>query len=195
MGTAVAGAKDGKTEWILDKAKTYFCIIDGDAPSVNNNMKSNRIEMLRYILTHKEINNQDTLLKELEKAGHRVTQATLSRDLQRLKAAKVVGSDGYRYVLPENAPYLPKITRELPSSLRDTGFKGLEIAGNIVVMRTRAGYANGIAGEIDSCDFDSVAATVAGDDTVLIVIRNGYGADAVTDDLAKLFPVIKSVKL
>ena len=158
-------------------------------------MKSNRIETLRYILTHKEINTQDTLLRELEKAGHHVTQATLSRDLQRLKAAKVVSTEGYRYVLPENTPYLPKLTAEMPDSLRENGFKGLEVAGNIVVMHTRAGYANGIAGDIDRCEFDSIAGTIAGDDAILVIIRNGYDASAVRKDLAGLIPVIQSVEL
>lgn len=158
-------------------------------------MKSNRIEMLRYILTHKEINNQESLLKELRKAGHHVTQATLSRDLQQLKAAKVVSSDGYRYVLQENAPYLPKMTVELPNSLRETGFKGLEVAGNIIVMHTRTGYANGIATDIDRCEFETIAGTVAGSDTILIVVRNGYEPADVLEDLSKLLPVIKSLDL
>ena len=156
-------------------------------------MKSNRIETLRYILTHKEINTQDALLRELEKAGHHVTQATLSRDLQRLKAAKVVGTEGYRYVLPENTTYLPKLTAEMPDTLRENGFKGLEVAGNIVVMHTRAGYANGIAADIDRCGFDTVAGTLAGDDTILVIIRNGCDAAAVRRDLARLIPVIQTI--
>ena len=83
----------------------------------------------------------------------------------------------------------------MPDSLRENGFKGLEVAGNIVVMHTRAGYANGIAGDIDRCEFDSIAGTIAGDDTILVIIRNGYDASAVFKDLARLIPVIQSVEL
>lgn len=153
-------------------------------------MKSERIEILRSILTFKEIRTQESLLKELEKAGHPVTQATLSRDLQHLKAAKVAFPDGYRYIIPEmRVESSPKIRIKPVGGKHDIDFMGYEVAGGMVVVHTRPGYAQGLAADIDQFQFDSVAGTVAGNNTILIVIRNGYTSGQVVEDLSTILPI------
>ena len=151
-----------------------------------------RIEVLRLILANTEIGSQEALLKELEAEGYKVTQATLSRDLQKLKAASV---GGYRYILPDNPLYRRKISVEAPDFLRNTGFLGLEFSGNIVVMHTRPGYAAGITTEIDAQKLSSICGTLAGDDTILAIMREGATRQQVIDELATVLPAVKNIVL
>lgn len=155
--------------------------------------RNERMEVLRLILTNTEVGSQEALLQELEAEGYKVTQATLSRDLQKLKAAKVASATGYRYMLPENPLYRRRINAEIPGFLRNTGFVGLEFSSNIAILHTRPGYAAGIATDIDSHHFDSVAGTIAGDDTIMVIIREGFERQVVTDDLSTVLPAIKSI--
>ncbi len=157
--------------------------------------RSERMEVLRLILTNTEVGSQEGLLKELAAEGYQVTQATLSRDLQKLKAAKVSSSNGYRYILPENPLYRRKISAEVPEFLRNTGFVGLEFAGNIAILRTRPGYAGGLTTDIDAHNFASIAGTIAGDDTIFVVMRDGFERQQVADDLSIVLPAIKSISL
>ena len=154
-----------------------------------------RIEVLRLILANTEIGSQEALLKELEAEGYKVTQATLSRDLQKLKAAKVASIGGYRYILPDNPLYRRKISVEAPDFLRNTGFLGLEFSGNIVVMHTRPGYAAGITTEIDAQKLNSICGTLAGDDTILAIVREGASRQQVIDDLSLVLPAVKNTIL
>lgn len=160
-------------------------------------MKSRRerLEVLRLILTNTEIGSQEALLEELAAEGYKVTQATLSRDLQKLKAAKVASLQGYRYLLPENPLFRRRITAEVPDFLRNTGFLGLEFSGNIVVMHTRPGYAAGITTDIDTHRFESICGTLAGDDTIIAVMREGATRQQVLDDLSTILPAVKNVEL
>lgn len=152
------------------------------------------MEVLRLILTNTEVGSQEALLQELEAEGYKVTQATLSRDLQKLKAAKVASATGYRYMLPENPLYRRRINAEIPGFLRNTGFVGLEFSGNIAILRTRPGYAAGIATDIDEHKFDSIAGTLAGDDSVIVVIREGFERQAVIKDLSEILPAVKNMQ-
>lgn len=154
-----------------------------------------RIEVLRLILANTEIGSQEALLKELEAEGYKVTQATLSRDLQKLKAAKLASVGGYRYILPDNPLYRRKISVEAPDFLRNTGFLGLEFSGNIVVMHTRPGYAAGITTEIDAQKLSSICGTLAGDDTILAIMREGATRQQVIDELATVLPAVKNIVL
>lgn len=157
--------------------------------------RNERMEVLRLILTNTEVGSQEALLQELEAEGYKVTQATLSRDLQKLKAAKVASATGYRYMLPENPLYRRRISAEIPGFLKNTGFVGLEFSGNIALLRTRPGYAAGISTDIDEHNFESIAGTLAGDDSIVIVIREGYDRQQVRDDLSQVLPAIKSISL
>lgn len=157
--------------------------------------RNERMEVLRLILTNTEVGSQEALLQELEAEGYKVTQATLSRDLQKLKAAKVASATGYRYMLPENPLYRRRISAEIPGFLKNTGFVGLEFSGNIALLRTRPGYAAGISTDIDEHNLESVAGTLAGDDSIIVVIREGYDRQQVIDDLAHVLPAVKSVSL
>lgn len=172
------------------KIYTYLCRI-----KKNDEMKRlDRIETLRYILTTQRIGGQHEILSELGRHGFHVTQATLSRDLRRLKAVKLATEDGYVYVLPDNPLYQRTGSpRTVPDYLRPAGFVSLAFTGNLAVMHTRPGYAGGMASEIDTHALPGVIGTIAGDDTILIVLDERTPRQLVVDELAGLFPAVKSV--
>ena len=157
--------------------------------------KSSRLDSIKIIISTKEIGSQEELLRELEIEGYTLTQATLSRDLKQLKVAKAASPGGkYIYVLPNNTLYKrvaesrPKV--EYPIS---NGFISLRISGNIAVIRTRPGYASSIAYDIDNGNIHEIIGTIAGDDTILIVLDERTPRQLVVDELAGLFPAVKSV--
>ena len=156
--------------------------------------RNDRLETLRLILQRGEARNQEEILRELLRNRYDVTQATLSRDLRKLRAIKVPIANGYRYLLPES----DKAARQTPPSaisdiLRNTGFERVDFSGNLAVMHTRPGYASSLASDIDSRHPDTVLGTIAGDDTILIILREGADRDLFLNQLAEIIPAIKSV--
>ena len=143
--------------------------------------KNNRLEALRMIISSRELGSQEELLNALQEEGFSLTQATLSRDLKQLKVAKAATMSGnYVYVLPNETMYKRVST---PSSLREmmtvSGFVSINFSGNMGVIKTRPGYASAIAWNIDSSDIPQILGSIAGDDTIFIVIREGVSHDEV----------------
>ena len=155
--------------------------------------RNERLDMLRLILGRAAVGSQEELLQVLRAEGYPVTQATLSRDLQKLKAAKESSEKGYRYVLPEHPAYVRQTAPSLhtPEFLRTSGFLSMEFSGNLVVMRTRPGYATSITTEIDAHNPESLCGTIAGDDTILAVIREGFERSRVVEELAMILPAVR----
>ncbi len=162
----------------------------------NTKKRANRLDMLRVILSDGGAGTQEDILQKLARGGFHVTQGTLSRDLRKLKASKVASETGWRYVLPENKPY-----RRTPSPvvaaeyLRTTGFRSIDFSGNLAVVHTQPGYAGGLASDIDAHRLPEVAGTVAGDDTILVVIAEGVERQRFIDSLSAIVPAVKSVLL
>jgi len=154
------------------------------------NMKSSRLEALRMIISSQELGSQDELLKALEREGFQLTQATLSRDLKQLKVAKAATMRGkYVYVLPNDTMYkrvtTPQTAREM---LQVPGFVSINFSGNMGVIKTRPGYASSIAYNIDNHPIDEILGTIAGDDTIFIVIRQGVDKEEVIKSLSQVVP-------
>lgn len=147
--------------------------------------------MIRLIISSQEICNQEELLQALAKEGFSLTQATLSRDLKQLKVAKACNYTGKSvYVLPNNAMYRRvKETRPPREMMVYSGFVSLRFSGNLGVIKTRPGYAGSIAYDIDNADIPQIIGTIAGDDTILIVLEEGCRRDVVTTALADIIPV------
>lgn len=143
---------------------------------------------IKHIIGSKEISNQETLLLELQQMGYSYTQATLSRDLRFLKISKVAGTaGGYIYRLPESLQKPSGIQdRELPL----LGYRSIEFSNHLGVIKTLPGYAGSIASRIDTADMFELLATVAGDDTVLVIPRDGVSRADVVNALTVLMPEI-----
>jgi len=155
--------------------------------------KNNRLEALRLIISSQQLGSQDELLNALQKEGFKLTQATLSRDLKQLKVAKAATMGGnYIYVLPNDTMYKRIST---PSNIREMmqapGFVSINFSGNMGVIKTRPGYASAIAWNIDSSDIPEIIGTIAGDDTIFIVIKEGIRHQEVIEALNSVIPNMK----
>ncbi len=156
--------------------------------------KNDRIENLIEIIKNNNVGSQEELLGLLAKRGIFVTQATLSRDLKMLKTTKVPLEHGeYAYMLPDattariaSASSLRKVD---PSRHGKNGFISLEFSGNIGVMLTRNGYASGIAYDIDMLNSPEIAGTIAGANTVFIVLREGVTHEKASEVLSLILPI------
>ena len=132
-------------------------------------------------------------MQELAKEGFRLTQATLSRDLKQLKVAKAASMNGnYVYVLPNNTMY-KRMTEQHSASemLMHNGFISIEFSANLAVIKTRPGYASSLAYDIDNRNFDEILGTIAGDDTIMLVIREGCTRAGVKNALSLIIPNIQ----
>ena len=156
-------------------------------------IKTSRLETLRMIISSQELSSQEEVLQALAKEGYNITQATLSRDLKQLKVAKAASMNGrYVYVLPNETMYkrvsTPKSASEM---LLTSGFVSLNFSGNMAVIKTRPGYASSIAYNIDSNALPGILGTIAGDDTIFMVIEMGTGNDKIRESLARVIPDIE----
>ena len=155
--------------------------------------KNNRLEALRLIISSQQLGSQEELLHALQSEGFKLTQATLSRDLKQLKVAKAATLSGnYVYVLPNETMYkrvsTPTTAREM---MQIPGFMSINFSGNMGVIRTRPGYASAIAWNIDRANIPYILGTIAGDDNIFIVIKEGSSQYDVIDALSEVVPNIK----
>ena len=148
--------------------------------------KSNRLDAIKMIISSKEVGSQEELLQELNREGFELTQATLSRDLKQLKVAKAASMNGkYVYVLPNNIMYKRSTDQSAGEMLRNNGFISLQFSGNIAVIRTRPGY------DIDNNEFSEILGTIAGDDTIMLVLREGVATSKIRQLLSLIIPNIE----
>lgn len=157
--------------------------------------KNSRLDSIKMIISSKEIGSQEELLNELSKEGFQLTQATLSRDLKQLKVAKAASMNGnYVYVLPNNTMY-KRMTepRSAGEMLRHNGFVSIEFSANIAVIKTRPGYASSLAYDIDMHNFYEIIGTIAGDDTIMLVVRENVSRTSVRQALSIIIPNINLI--
>ncbi len=150
--------------------------------------KNSRIEALKMLISSNEIGSQEEALQALQKEGFNLTQATLSRDMKQLKVAKAASMNGkYVYVLPNETMYRrvpkPKLAKEM---LETPGYISISFSGNMAVVKTRPGYASAIAYNIDNSDLPDILGTIAGDDTIFLVIKENARRTVVTEHIESL---------
>jgi transcriptional regulator of arginine metabolism len=133
-------------------------------------MKVRRQKKILEIVKNSQISTQSELAEELTKAGFKVTQATVSRDIKELRLVKVSqGDNSYTYGLPKGQ--IPvRDNHRLRRMFREVVLS-IEYSENIIVIRTLPGNAHGVASLIDGVDWSDLIGTVAGDDTIMSVIR------------------------
>lgn len=147
--------------------------------------RTERLLAIREVILNSQVNNQDELLKKVQGKGFEITQATLSRDLKQLKVAKVPLPDGeYVYTIPG----VKNLPDEAGNRFMAQGWVSIDFSGNLAVIRTKPGFANGIASIIDQRSAYEILGTIAGDDTILIILREGYARASVMTVFSLLFP-------
>ena len=143
--------------------------------------RADRLRVLRRLLSRSDLASHDEVVEALAAHGFEVTQATVSRDLTSIGAVKVRQADGshaYRTGLTEESgarDALDGTLRQFVTEVRSSG--------NLAVLRTPPACAQPVASAIDLASLPDVIATVAGDDTVLVVAADGDGGAALADHL------------
>ena len=137
------------------------------------------------IITNKNVETQEQLLAELQKEGFRGTQATISRDIKELRIVKELTSLGtYRYTTSGNE-ISGTFTSRLNTIFRECVI-GFDYAQNIIVVRTLPGLASAAGSAIDAMNLSTVVGSLAGDDTVMIVMRDNNAAAAFCGEIKNL---------
>jgi transcriptional regulator of arginine metabolism len=133
--------------------------------------RNERLMEIRRLIGSRNISSQDELNRLLEKQGYELTQATLSRDLKYLKVAKMPDDRaGYVYILPDKEQVLEET--EAPGQGLQ-GLISLDFAQGMAILKTLPGHASSVAYTLDNLDAYEIAGTIAGDDTILLIPRDG----------------------
>ena len=149
-----------------------------------------RLNVVKEMIKNNRIDNQDTLLALLKKEGFSVTQATLSRDLKMLKVGKISdGWSGYYYALPEN----DMVSESEKSYIQDVrrGILSIEFSSNFGVIKTRPGHANSVAMALDVLALPEILGTLAGDDTIFVILREGMTKEDLQESFKTRIPEIQ----
>ncbi|TVQ25627.1 MAG: ArgR family transcriptional regulator [Spirochaetaceae bacterium] len=149
--------------------------------------RSERLKRVREIIREERITSQEMLLGHLKRDGFTVTQATLSRDLKVLRVGKMSeGSNGYYYTLPTEEELRESEKNYILDLHR--GAISIDFSGNLAIIRTVTGHADTVGIALDNLGFQEILGTVAGDDTVLVVLREGTSTDALRKKIAERVP-------
>lgn len=147
-------------------------------------MKVLRHAKIIEIINSMEIETQEELSDELKRCGMDVTQATVSRDIKELKLIKVLSNSGkYKYVT--TTPEQNVLSNKLVNIFSQTVLY-VENVENMVVIKTITGSASAAAEAIDSLSFEEIAGTIAGDNTIFILVRSVAKAQELVKKIKKL---------
>jgi transcriptional regulator of arginine metabolism len=153
------------------------------------NQKTQRFATIRKIIRSELIGSQDELISRLHDCGIEITQSTLSRDLKFLNVAKVPHKNkGYVYVLPNVAHHDVNVSANISDNITSLAF-----SGNLGVLKTKSGYASAISVPIDNMECPYIIGTIAGDNTVLIIMREDANRNAVIESLMRIFPQLSNI--
>ena len=147
-------------------------------------MKLERHSKIVELIGKYEIETQEELAQKLQESGYRVTQATVSRDIRELRLTKVPSESGrQRYVVMQNSSttFSDKYIRILKD-----GYVSMDMAQNILVIKTVSGMAMAVAAALDAIHFHEIVGCIAGDDTIMCAVRSVDDTILVMDKIKKL---------
>lgn len=147
-------------------------------------MKVKRHGKILEIINSKDVETQEELAEELKNSGMDVTQATVSRDIKELKLIKVLSLSG-KYKYASILPVEKFLSNKLVTIFTQTVLSA-ENVGNFVVVKTITGSASAAAEAIDSLNFDGIAGTIAGDNTIFILTRSEEKAQELVQKMKKM---------
>ncbi len=148
-------------------------------------MKAKRQMRIIELVSHSLVTSQEELCQMLSREGIKVTQATISRDIKELNLVRVPAGDGrYKYALMPGDPTL--VYKERFHRLFADCCIDMEKSGNIILVKTISGTASAVGEAIDGLKLDGILGTIAGDNAVLVVLRDGYPATEVLESLRKI---------
>jgi len=145
---------------------------------------------IKKIIKSNKIDSQELLLQHLHENGFPVTQATLSRDLRQLNVVKIAdGIGGYYYTQLIGDNFL--ISNDAFIKDFERGFLSLDFSGNLGVVKTLPGHANSVAYAMDNIKIEEILGTLAGDDTILIIPKEGVSRDQLLNILKNKIGMLK----
>ena len=147
-------------------------------------MKTKRHSKILELISERDINTQEELLAYLKAAGFDVTQATVSRDIKELRLVKTMVSDGkYRY-----APSVSDSNADIGTkyAVFNQSTKSVDCAGNMVVVKCFTGIANAACAVLDAMNHEGVVGTLAGDDTIFVLMRDEKSATTLVGKIKEL---------
>lgn len=146
-------------------------------------MKLARHSKIVELIGKHEIETQEELAERLKEAGFHVTQATVSRDIRELKLTKVQGESGRQcyMVMANQGVFSDKYIRILKD-----GYVSMDMAQNILVIKTVSGMAMAVAAALDAIHFHEIVGCIAGDDTIMCAVRSVDDTILVMDKIKKL---------
>ncbi len=148
-------------------------------------MKNSRQEMILSIIQQEAIETQEQLIRRLAAQGIESTQATISRDIKQLHLIKQpTGGGRYRYAVSEQRARL-NFSDRLQTIMRES-IASVDWAKNLIVLKTMPGLAPAAASAIDGMDVPNILGTIAGDDTVLMVMRDAESARDFCQEIAQM---------
>ena len=143
-------------------------------------LKSKRQAEILRIIGEQDIETQEQILDRLRKCGIRATQATISRDIKELNLVKQPGQGGsYPYVASAAQPAKQALAGRLHNIFKE-GVISCDVAQNIVVVKTMPGLASAAGAALDGMDLDGLVGSLAGDDTVILIMRTNQVAEELT---------------
>ncbi|MDD2585370.1 MAG: arginine repressor [Syntrophomonadaceae bacterium] len=148
-------------------------------------MKSRRHFAIIDIITNNRITTQEELCDSLKDAGYDITQATVSRDIKELHLVKIPDNEGYYYALPDSTGNIKSSYERMKRIFKDCVIH-LDYSENIIVIRTLPGTANSVAAQIDSSENRSILGTVAGDDTICVIVKPKEVVHQVVEEFVNL---------
>ena len=155
--------------------------------------KKERLQLILNLVRKNSIGSQNELAELLKQNGCNFTQATLSRDLKSMKITKVATNDGgYMYIIPDNNRLQDSMLMSGRNSMtahQQVGFVSIKISGNIAVIKTRNGYAAGLAYDIDMSHSDEVLGTIAGADTVFAILNENLSHEDALRFFSRFMPI------
>ena len=146
-------------------------------------MKLERHSKIVELIGKYEIETQEELAEHLKEEGYQVTQATISRDIRELKLTKASGENGrQRYMVMQTQETL---SDKYIRILRD-GFVSMDMAQNILVIKTVAGMAMAVCAALDAMKWNEIVGSIAGDDTIMCAVRSIEDTITVMDKISKI---------
>ncbi len=153
------------------------------------NKRQARLAQIVKILLNNSIGSQEELMDLLERNNCSVTQATLSRDLKTLRTSKVATElGGYRYVIAANGTAADEVATHAMDTVRQAAILSVSITGQTVVVKTRNGYAGGVAYDIDDMQSPAILGTIAGADTVFVAVDERTSRKEIYEILSEIIP-------
>lgn len=147
-------------------------------------MKTGRQSKIIEIIQKNEVETQEELSEYLVREGYSVTQATVSRDIRELKLTKISMNNGrQKYAILNDAS--DDMSQKYARILRD-GFVSMDMAQNILVIKTVSGMANAVCAALDSMQMQEIVGSIAGDDTIMCAIRTVEDTTALMKKIKKI---------